>query len=81
MSFFDIRAPQMSHPLLVFPVVVVRPIVTHDDQDRDLVLRRRPQGPCVVHEVAVWLEVEYQLVSATVGEAYTEGHPDLGRGA
>ena len=80
MSFLDIRAPQMSHPLLVFPVVVVRPVVTHDDQDRNLVFRRRPQGPRVVHQVAVWLEVEHQLISATVGEAHTERHPDLGRG-
>ena len=39
-----------------------------------------PQGTGVVHEVAVGLEVQHELVSAAVGEANTEGHPDLCRG-
>src|SRR3989441_9433827 len=52
------RAAQLRHPDLMLPVVVVRAVVVHDDQERDAVFRRDPHRARVEHQVAVGLYVD-----------------------
>ncbi len=70
-----------GHADLVFPIVVVGPVVEHDHQERDLVLGGEPERAQVEHQIAVGLQVDHQAAATLVGQGDAQGDADLGRRA
>src|SRR3954463_1369469 len=72
-------AARVPDPLLVLPVVVVRPVVEHDGEHGDAVVRGDPQRAEVEHQVAVRLEVDDEAPTPLVRERDADRHADLRR--
>ena len=59
----DIRASHaaivpVGHTLEMHHFLMVRPVIVHDIENRDAVMRRRPQNPWGIHEIAIALNVD-----------------------
>jgi len=54
---------------LMIPVVVVSPVVEHDDQHGNFIFRRDPERGGVEHQIAIRLQVDDEPAGSCVGES------------
>src|SRR5215510_2619366 len=52
--------------------VIIRAVVEHDDEQRELVMRRRPQGTRSIQQVAISLEVHTHFPTVTMRQDTAE---------
>jgi len=63
----------VGHTLEVHELLMIRAIVVHDAQERDLVMRGGPQDSRGVHDIAIILEVDSQASVLSIGKRRTGG--------
>src|SRR5256714_295791 len=73
-----VGAAPVGDPELVLPVVVVRAVVVHDQEHRELLVRDRPERSGVEQEIPVGLDVDDELAVAAVRERHADRDADLG---
>ena len=69
----DAALVAVGHALDVHHFLVIRAVVVHHRQQRDLVMRRRPQHAGRVEQVAVALDVHRQPAVLLVGQRAAHG--------
>ena len=64
----DAAAVPVGHDLDLHNLLMVRAVVVHDAQERDFVMRRRPQDSWGVHQIAIVLNIDGQAAILPVCE-------------
>src|SRR5947207_15094518 len=65
----------------MLPVVVVRAVVVHDQEHRELQVGGGPQRTRIEEEIAIGLDVDDELSIAATRERHADRDPDMRRGA